>query len=63
MLKFLFIFERERQSVGGREAERDGDTEPEVGSRLCSVSIEPNSRAGTHEPRDHDLSQSEQLTD
>ena len=40
----MFIFEREREtqrmSRGG--AEREGDTETEVGSRLCTVSTEPN---------------------
>ena len=37
-----FIFERERQSVSGGEAEREGDAESEAGSRLRAVSTEPN---------------------
>ena len=38
----LFIFKRERQSVSRGRAEREGDTESEAGSRLCSVSPEPD---------------------
>ena len=38
----MFIFERERQSVSGGGAEREGDTEPKVGSRLWAVSPDPN---------------------
>ena len=37
----MFIFERERQSVSGLGAEREGDTESEAGSRLWAVSTEP----------------------
>ena len=37
----MFIFERERQSVSGVGAEREGDTESE-GSRLPAVSTEPD---------------------
>ena len=33
---------RERQSVSRGEAEREGDTESEGGSRLRAVSTEPN---------------------
>ena len=33
-LKRLFIFERQRQSVSGGGAEREGDTESEEGFRL-----------------------------
>ena len=29
----MFIFERERDSMGGEGAEREGDTESEAGSR------------------------------
>ena len=36
------MFERERQSVRGGGAEREGDTESKVGSRLQAVSTEPN---------------------
>ena len=40
----MFIFERarERQSTSGGEAEREGDTESEAGSRLRAVSTEPD---------------------
>ena len=31
---------RERQSTSRGEAEREGDTESEAGSRLCAVSTE-----------------------
>ena len=34
--------ERERERASGRRAEREGDTESKVGSRLCAVNIEPN---------------------
>ena len=34
--------ERERQSVSGRGAEREGDTESKAGSRLRTVSTEPD---------------------
>ena len=33
---------RERQSVGGEEAKREGDTESKAGSRLGAVSTEPD---------------------
>ena len=39
---YLFIFERPRQSASGGEAEREGDTESEAGSRLWAVSTEPD---------------------
>ena len=39
---FLFIFERERQSVSGGGAEREGDIESKAGCRLRAVSTEPN---------------------
>ena len=32
--KILFIFEREKESMSGGGAEREGDTESEAGSRL-----------------------------
>ena len=41
-LIFVFAFERERQSVSGGRAEREGDTESEAGSRLRAVSTEPD---------------------
>ena len=34
--------DRERQNVSGGEAEREGDTESEAGSRLLAVSTEPD---------------------
>ena len=36
--------ERERPSVSGGAAEREGDTESEMGSRLRAVSTEPDAR-------------------
>ena len=39
---FIYFGGRERQSVSGGGAERDGDTESEAGSRLRAVSIEPD---------------------
>ena len=43
ILKWLFIFERERETEHewGRGIEREGDTESEAGSRLRAVSTEP----------------------
>ena len=38
----MFIFETERQSMSGGEAERKGDTEFEAGSRLQAISTEPD---------------------
>ena len=56
----MFIyFEKERESRKG--AEREGDTESEAGSRLRAGSTEPDAGGRTHEPRDHDLSQSRTL--
>ena len=39
---YLFLRDRERQSVSGRGVEREGDTDFEAGSRLWAVSTEPN---------------------
>ena len=39
---YLFFRERERQSVSRRGAERQGNTESQVGSRLWAVSTEPD---------------------
>ena len=41
---FLFICEgeRERQSMSGGGAEREGDTASETGSRLRAISAEPD---------------------
>ena len=44
-LLFFFnvcLFLRETQSVNGGGAEREGDTESEAGSRLRTVSTEPD---------------------
>ena len=41
-LMFIFEGEGERQSMSWGGAEREGDTESEVGSRLWDVSREPN---------------------
>ena len=38
----VYFFERERRSLGGGRAEREGDTESEAGSRLRAVSTEPD---------------------
>ena len=38
----MFIFESERQSASGGGVEREGDSESEAGSRLQTVSTEPN---------------------
>ena len=40
--KYLFLRERQRQSVSRGGAEREGDTELEAGSRLQAVSTEPD---------------------
>ena len=39
---YLFLRGRERDSVSGGGSEREGDTESEAGSRLCTVSTEPD---------------------
>ena len=39
---FYFIFERQRDSMSGGGAEREGDTESKAGSRLRAVSTEPD---------------------
>ena len=39
---FIYFWEGERQSMSGGGAEREGDTESEVGSRLWAVSTEPD---------------------
>ena len=40
-LMFIYFWDRERQSMSGGGAEREGDTESEAGSRLWTVSAEP----------------------
>ena len=39
---FIYFWDRERQSMNGGGAEREGDTESETGSRLRAISPEPN---------------------
>ena len=41
MFTYFWKRERERQSVSGGGAEREGDTESEAGSRSWAVSTEP----------------------
>ena len=37
---YVYSFLRDRESMSGEGAERQGDTEFEAGSRLCAVSTE-----------------------
>ena len=39
---FIYFWDRERQSMNGGGAEREGDTEWETGSRLRAISPEPD---------------------
>ena len=39
---FIYFSERDRVSVSGGTVEREGDTESEAGSRLRTVSTEPD---------------------
>ena len=39
---FIYFWDRERQSMYGGGAEREGDTESETGSRLRAISPEPD---------------------
>ena len=39
---FIYFWDRERQSMNGGGAEREGGTEPETGSRLWAISTEPD---------------------
>ena len=39
---FIYFWDRERQSMNGGGAEREGDTESETGSRLRVISPEPD---------------------
>ena len=63
---FIYLWERDRErqrlSMGGRRAEREGDTESEAGSRL-RPSCQHRARCGarTHELQDCDLSRSRTL--
>ena len=47
-----YFWERERQSMSGGGAEREGDTESEADSRLWTVSTEPD--AGL-DPTNHEI--------
>ena len=38
----VFLFLKERDIAGVGDGQREGDTEPEAGSRLCAVSTEPD---------------------
>ena len=59
-LMFLFTFETETEHEQGRGRERG---RPRIQSRLQAPSCRHRARrgAGTHEPRDHDLSRSQML--
>ena len=48
---FIYFWDRERQNMSREEAEREGDTECEAGSKLWAVSTEPNAelKATNHE--------------
>ena len=48
----FYFWDRDRQSMNGGGAEREGDTESETGSRLWAISSEPD--AGL-EPTDHEI--------
>ena len=39
---FIYFWDREKQSMNGGGAEREGDTESETGSRLRAISPEPD---------------------
>ena len=39
---YLFLRQRETEHEWGRVREREGDTESKTGSRLCTVSTEPD---------------------
>ena len=49
---FVYVWERDTHTVRVGEAQREGDTESEAGSRLWAVSTEPD--AGL-EPTDHEI--------
>ena len=61
----MFIYFVERTWVGEghikRERETERDREPKAGSRLCTVSTEPNAGLKLTKLGDHDLSQSQTL--
>ena len=47
---YLFLRDRERQSMRGEEAETVGDTESEAGSWLWAVSTEPDAELKLRNP-------------
>ena len=57
---YSFLRDREKQSMSGGKAEREGDTESEAGSRLWADSTEPDARLKLTD-HDHDRSQSQML--
>ena len=60
---FTYFWDRERQSMNGGGAEREGDTESE--NRFQALSHQPRAQRGarTHGPRDRDLAEVRRLTD
>ena len=61
LIFFYCLFLREKRvHTSRRGAEREGDTESQAGSRLQAPSCQHRAQCGawTHEPWDHDLSQS-----
>ena len=51
-LTFIYLWDRERQSMNRGGAEGEGDKESETGSRLCAVSTETNEGL---EPTNHEV--------
>ena len=39
---FIYFWQRETQSMSGRRAEKEGDTESKAGSKVQAVSTEPD---------------------
>ena len=60
-VKKINVYFWERQSASRVGADREGDTECEVGSRLHIVSTEPDAGLELNELWDHDLSRSRSL--
>ena len=60
---FIYFWDRERQSMNGGGAEREGDTESETGSRLWAINPEPDTGFELTDPRDRDLAEVGRLTD
>ena len=55
---FIYFWDRERWSISGGGAEREGDTESEAGSRLWALNCQHRAwrEARIHKPGDNDLS-------